>query len=287
MATEPILVTGATGQQGGAVARALLKQGQKVRAFTRNPSKAERLKKLGAEVVTGDLTDQASLAAALRGVKRMFLVTTPFEKGMDAEVQQGITAADAAKAAGVEHLVFSSVGSADRNTGIPHVETKWRIEQHIRKLGIPATILRPVFFMENFGAPWMRPGIEQGKLVFPLRPDRILPMTALADIGAFGAAAFLRPKDFIGQTIEIASDELTIPEALGLLSKALGKPIQYEQLPDAQLESAVGHDMALMYRYFNKTMGSAVDIPGLQTRWGIPLTKFRDVVAGGAWKKAA
>ena len=287
MATrETILVTGATGQQGGAVARSLLSQGQRVRALTRTPAKAEALKKQGAEVVVGDLTDRASLDAALRGVKKVFLVTMMLEAGLEAEVKQGITMADAAKAAGVEHLVYTSVGSADKQTGIPHFETKWKVEQYIKTLGLPATILRPVFFMENFGAPWMLPAIQQGKLVLPVRPDRPLQMIALQDIGAFGAAAFLRPKEFIGQAIDLAGDELTFPGALSILSASLGKPIQYEQLPDEQSEKTWGHDFAAMFRWFN-AVGYSVNIPALEQRWGIPLTTFKRVVAGAAWAKRA
>lgn len=287
MATNDIiLVTGATGQQGGAVARSLLRQGRKVRALTRTPAKAEALKQLGAEVAVGNLTDRASINAALRGVKKMFLVTTPFEGGMEAEVKQALTGAEAAKAARVDHLVYTSVGSAHKNTGIPHFETKWKVEQHINTLGLPVTILRPVFFMENFGSPWMLPAILQGKLVSGVRPDRPLQMIALADIGEFGAAAFLRPKDFIGQAIDLAGDELTLPQAAGILSQALGKAIQYEPLPDNQMEQAMGHDMAVMYRWFN-AVGYSVDIPALQKRWGIPLTKFKAVVARAPWAKRA
>lgn len=284
--SDTIVVTGATGQQGGAVARSLLRQGQKVRALSRNPAKAEALKKLGAEVVAGDLTNRASLDVALRGAKKVFVVTTPFEAGMEAEVRQGITAADAARAAGVEHLVYTSVGSAHKQTGIPHFETKWKVEQHIQKLGLPATILRPVFFMDNFGSPWMLPAIQQGKLVSPVRPDRPLQMIALRDIGEFAAAAFLRPKEFLGQAIDLAGDELTLPQAAEIIARALGKPVQYELLPDEQAEKTLGHDFAVMYRWFN-AVGYSVNIPALERRWGIPLTKFKDLVAAAPWAKGA
>jgi uncharacterized protein YbjT (DUF2867 family) len=284
MSTERILVTGATGQQGGAVARSLLRQGQKIRVLTRNPVKREELKKMGAEVVVGDLTDTVSVKTALQGIKKVFLVTTPFEAGMETEVRQGITMVDAAKIAGVDHLVFNSVVSADRNTGIPHFETKWRVEQHIQKTGIPATILRPVFFMENFASPWMLPAMQKGKLVFPMQPNRRLQMIALKDIGEFAAAAFLRREEFIGQVIELAGDEMTIPEALDILSKSMARKIQYEQLPDDQLENALGHDMAVMFRWFNK-VGYNVDIPVLEKRWGINLTKFKEVIAEAPWAK--
>lgn len=130
--------------------RALLAKGQQVRVMTRHPEKAASLAKAGAEVVQGDLTNQAILQMALRGVHGVFAMSTPFEEGMEAEVRQGTMLADAAKQAGITHYVYTSVGSAHRNTGIPHFDSKWKVEQHIRQIGLPATILRPVWFMENF-----------------------------------------------------------------------------------------------------------------------------------------
>ncbi len=281
MNTEKILVTGATGQQGGAVVRSLLRQGQAVRALTRTSSKGTELKHLGAEVVVGNLSDRASLDAALQGIKKVFLVTTFFEEGMDAEVQQGITMVDAAKAAGVEHLVFSSVASAYRKTAIPHFETKWKIEEHIQKIGLPATILRPTGYMENFSTYW-RPSAE-GVVMAPLWPDTKLQFIAVQDIGEFAAAAFLRPTEFIGQAIDLAGDELTMPEATSILSTR-GRALQFEQLPDDQAEAAVGSDFALMFRWFNE-VGYDVDIPALKQRWGIPLASFKEIVAEASWAK--
>jgi len=272
---DTVFVTGATGQQGGAVARSLLRQGQSVRVLTRNPSKAEELKNLGAEVVVGNLTDRTSLEAALKGVKKVFLMTTFFEEGMEVEVQQGITFADAVKAAGVDQLVYTSVGSAHRNTGIPHFETKWKVEQHIQKLGLSATILRPVFFMENF-ATFFKPSSE-GILMVPLPPGTKLQMIAVKDIGEFGAAAFLRPSDFIGNFIDLAGDELTMPEVAALFSKTMGRSVQFKQMPDDQAEATLGHDFMLMFRWF-KEVGYNVDTMALEKRWGIPLTKFKDLI---------
>lgn len=277
--TQPrvILVTGATGQQGGAVARSLLRQGQKVRVLTRNPDKAAGLAKAGAEVIKGDLTDPTSLAAALRGVQGVFAMSTPFEAGMDAEVKQGIVLADAAKKAGVAHYVYTSVGSADRRTGIPHFETKWKVEQHLRQLGLSSTVLRPVWFMENFST--FFPPSSQGVLALPLRPTTKLQMIALQDIGEFGAAAFVRPSQFIGQTIVLAGDELTMPEVATHLSRTMGRPVRFQEIPDDQVEAMMGHDFALMFRWFNE-VGYSVDIPALRQRYGIPLTTFADLVTG-------
>ena len=219
--TKLILVTGATGQQGGAVAKALLEKGQKIRVMTRNPEKAAALAKAGAEVVKGDLTDRADLQSALQGVHGVFAMSTPFEAGMDAEVRQGTMLADAAKQASVAHYVYTSVGSADRKTGIPHFETKWKVEQHIRQIGLPATILRPVFFMENFGTYF--PPSKEGVLAVPVRPSMKFQMIALKDIGEFGAAAFLSPNKFLGQAIDLAGDELTMPEVAAHLSRTKGR----------------------------------------------------------------
>lgn len=278
--TSLILVTGATGQQGGAVANALLQKGQKIRVMTRNPAKAAALAKSGAEVVKGDLTQQADLQVALRGVHGVFAMSTPFEAGMDAEVRQGIMMADAAKQAGVAQYVYTSVGSANRNTGIPHFETKWKVEQHITNIGLPATILRPVMFMENFTT-FSKPSAE-GVLTMPMQPGRKLAMIALRDIGQYGAAAFERPKDFVGQAIDLAGDDLTMPEVAVHLSQAMGRPVRFQEFPIEQAEAAMGHDVALMFRWFND-VGYSVNPTAVTQKFGIPLTTFAEWVKAVDW----
>src|SRR5918998_731550 len=147
-----VLVSGATGQQGGAVARSLLERGIGVRALTRDPEKPEarELVELGAEVASGDLEDRSSIERVLDGVHGVFSVQQVWETGFEGEIRQGVLLADAAKEAGVEHYVYSSVGSAHRETGIPHFESKWEVEEHVRASGVPYTVLRPVFFMQNW-----------------------------------------------------------------------------------------------------------------------------------------
>jgi uncharacterized protein YbjT (DUF2867 family) len=145
-----ILVCGATGSQGGAVARSLLDRGFRVRALTREPQKpeAQALADEGAEVVQGDMEDRSAMDQVLvEGIYGVFSVQNFWEAGYDREVEQGKTVADVAKAAGVEHFVYSTVGSAHRQTGIPHFESKWEVEEHVREIGLPYTILRPAFFM--------------------------------------------------------------------------------------------------------------------------------------------
>ena len=280
--TKPILVIGATGQQGGAVARALLAKGQKVRVMTRHLEKAASLAQAGAEIVQGDLTNQVNLQMALRGVHGVFAMSTPFEAGMEAEVRQGIMLADAAKQAGIAHYVYTSVGSAHRKTGIPHFDSKWTVEQHIRQIGLPVTILRPVWFMENFTT-FAKPSAE-GALMLPMKPARKLAMVALKDIGEFGAAAFLRPNDFLGQAIDLAGDELTMPETAALLTKAMGRPIRFQEFQMDQAEAAMGHDLATMFRWFNE-VGYAINIPGLKQQFGIPLTTFAEWMKTVDWAR--
>jgi uncharacterized protein YbjT (DUF2867 family) len=192
---DVILVTGATGNQGSAVARELLSRGHKVRAMTRKPEgeAAKALAALGAEVVKGDLDDVASLERALDGAWGVFGVQNTWEAGVEGEETQGKRLAEVAKKKGVQHFVYSSVGSAHRKTGIPHFDNKWRVEEAIRGMGLPSyTILRPVFFMENWVSPWFKPAIDEGNVAIGIKPDTKLQMIAVKDIGQYGAIAFER-----------------------------------------------------------------------------------------------
>ncbi|HEY3296469.1 MAG TPA: NmrA/HSCARG family protein [bacterium] len=272
---EPILVTGATGQQGGAVVRALLKEKYPVVALTRHPDKAADLRKQGATVVLGDLTNRDSLDRALQGIRRAFLVTTPFEHGEAYETEQGVKFADACMVAGVQHLVFSSVASAQRNTGIPHFDSKWKVEEHLRRNGIPHTILRPVFFMENFGAPWLLGQVRGGRVSTPVRADRPLQMIAVEDIPKFVVAAFEHPDIYLGKEIDIAGDELRFSEAVQMISKEADRTVLYEPMPESEAEKAYGHDFAVMFRWFND-VGYNVDIDRLEKLYNIKLMRFKD-----------
>jgi uncharacterized protein YbjT (DUF2867 family) len=180
-----ILVCGATGSQGGAVAQSLLGRGFQVRALTRDPKKpeAQALAEGRAEVVQGDMEDRSAMERVLEGVYGIFSVQNFWETGYDREVQQGKTVADAIKEAGVQHCVYSSVGSAHRQTGISHFDSKWEIEEHMRELDLPYTILRPVFFMQNWEM--MREPILDGTLAQPLDPDKPFQHVAVEDVGTF------------------------------------------------------------------------------------------------------
>jgi uncharacterized protein YbjT (DUF2867 family) len=270
-----ILVTGATGHQGGAVARHLLATGWRVRALTRDPNKpaAQVLAQMGAEVVRGDFEDRASLDRAIQGVYGVFSVQTPLATwGTEGETRQGQALADAAASADVQHFVYSSVGGAERNTGIPHFESKWRIEQHIQQLGLPATIIRPVFFMDNFNT-FLRPQQHDGQEVIAvtLPPDKHLQMIAADDIGAFVALAFAKPAAYLGIAIELAGDELTMPRAVETYARVAKRNIQYVELPIEQIRS-FSEDSARMFEWLQES-GYAADIPALRKLYP-PLKTF-------------
>lgn len=267
-----ILVTGATGQQGGAVAHALLSRGHHVKALTRKPDSdgARRTASAGADVVAGDLADAASIVKAAKDVDTMFLMGNSYEAGLEEETRQGIIAADAAKAAGVGHLIYSSVADADKKTGIPHFESKYLVEKHVAGLGIPYTISAPVAFMENVVAPWSIGALRQGTHAFAMPPKRVLQLVALADIGAFVAALAERREQVFGKRFDFAGDELSGEEQAKILSEAIGHPIGYQEIPMAAARQQ-SEDAALMFEWFDR-VGYDVDIAALrkdfpEVRW--------------------
>lgn len=253
MSDKTILVFGATGQQGGAVARHLLKHGWNVRAVTRNPEgeAAQALRDAGAEVVQANLDDPATLANAMEGAYGVFSVQNTWTDGIEGEIRQGKAVADAAKAAGVQHFLYTSVGGAERNTGIPHFESKWEVEQHIRSLELPATVIRPVFFLENIHFMAQPAEGREGKVLpMGLHPERPLQMIAVDDIGAFAAVVFNNPEEYIGQELELAGDELTIPQLAQKYAAITGEPLHFVPLTVDQVK-AYNEDMGIMFEWFN------------------------------------
>jgi uncharacterized protein YbjT (DUF2867 family) len=267
-----VLVTGVTGQQGGAVARKLLERGFKVRAMTRKPEgdAAKALAGQGAQIVSGDLDDASSLAAAAGGAWGVWAVQNTWEAGVEREEEQGKRLAQVAREAGVQHYVYTSVGSAHRSTGIPHFDNKWRVEQTVRGLGFPShVILRPVFFMENLVSPWFLNG---DKLTTAMKPDTKLQMVAVEDIGKMGLVAFERAEELRGAEIDFAGDAVTMPQAAATLSEALGKKIEFQQLPiEAVRQNSL--DFALMLEWFDR-VGYDADIEGVQKRFGLTFSRL-------------
>jgi uncharacterized protein YbjT (DUF2867 family) len=288
-ADKVVLITGATGRQGGAALRHMLPKGWKLRALTRHPrgEAGQDLARQGIEVVQGDLEDPASLAKAVLGAYGVYSVQDFWAVGAPREVRQGRNLADAAKNAGVAHFVYSSVGGADRNSGIDHFDSKWKIEQHIRKLGLPATMLRPAAFMENYYVDQVEFGLLKGRLRDPIRGDKPYQTIAVDDIGAFVALAFERPEHFIGEAVEIAGSELTNLQAAEVFSRVLGKKVTFQRLPLPVVRLVLGKEFHQMFRWFNAD-GFKADIDGLRRRHPeVRLRSLEEWLRDEGWHKRA
>lgn len=279
-----VVVAGATGQQGGAVARHLLKNGWQVRALTRDPNKdaAKALAGLGAEIFQNDLDDRAGVEQALAGAYGAFSVQNFWlpNVGYEGEVRQGKLFADAAKKTGIQHFVYSSVGAAHRGMGQKHFDSKWEIEKYIQALDLPYTILRPVAFMDNYF--WQQPGISNGMVMgFGARPDKATQLIAVDDIGGITAVVFANPDEYIGKTIELAGDELTDIQLAEQLSKAIGRPVNLTpmQMPEGQAPS---QEQSAMFKFFNGKAYDA-DIAGVRKMYP-PLKNFETWLNETGWK---
>ncbi|MFI6599153.1 NmrA/HSCARG family protein [Nonomuraea sp. NPDC050536] len=257
---KTVVVVGATGLQGRAVTHHLLRGGWRVRALTRDPdgARAQVLAQAGAQVARAQMEDVDSLTAVAEGAWGLFSVqptvgqpgTAPDFTAED-EVRWGVNVAEAARAAGVGHLVFTSVAGADRHLSekVPvNLVSKWRIEQHIAKLGLPATILRPVSFMENFTGGY---ALQNGNLSTGIAPDTVQQIMAVDDVGAVTELAFSHPKEWIGRAVSLAADELTPVQVAAAIAKALGISLPYVQIPIEAIR-ALSEDFAYANEWLNE-----------------------------------
>jgi uncharacterized protein YbjT (DUF2867 family) len=263
-----ILVTGATGRQGGAVAKALLARRFTVRVLTRDAGGAPAcaLAKAGAELAQGDFDDPASLANALAGVSGLFAMQTPYEAGIDSEVAHGFALADAAGRAGVEQIIYSSVAAADLGTGVPHFESKGQIERHIASLNFPqVTILRPAFFMEMLLAPGNMRMLARGCIEFGMRPETRIAMIAVDDIAAMAVAAFEEPQRWHGAAVTLAGDEPDLTAVAAAFSAALRRPVRYAQVAYEAIEPDTRPKAGT--QQWLETFGWTVDVPKLRASY--------------------
>ena len=257
-----IAVTGATGAQGGATARALLTAGHQVRALTRRPGspEAHTLRDLGADVRHADFNNRTSLDTALAGADSLFAITTPFGTDTNTETRHGMTLIDAAAHLG--HIVFTSVAHADRDTGVPHYDSKRLVERHLRASGVPWTVIAPAAFMDNYASGWTLDGLRDNTFAWPMPPNRPLTLIPATDIGAFAALTLTCRDEFTGQRIDIASDERTPAQMASILAAATGRPITHQEVPLAHVRTRSA-DLAAMFDYF-ANVGLDVDVAGLR-----------------------
>lgn len=267
MDIKKIMVTGATGHQGGAVLNALKDSGHKLFGLTRHldTEKVKSLEKMGVTMVEGDFHNVDSLLKAFQNMDSVFLVGTPFETGVTLETINDINAIDAACDEGITHLVFSSVANANLDTGIPHFESKWKVEEYLKDTGINYTIIAPTFFFENLQSPFMLPDLKDGILTLPMPTDVSLQCISLKTIGAFSALILTEGERFYNKRYDIAEDSLTGPMFAEAISSAYGRNIKYVVEPMDQMRS-MSEDMATMYDWFNK-VGYNVNIDALMSEF--------------------
>lgn len=282
---NPILVTGATGTQGGAVARALLAAGRSVRILTRNPDNpaALALTAAGAEVLRGDFGDAASVLAAMQGAAGVFSMQLVVA-GTDNERAHGFLLVESARKAGVTQFVHTSVSAAGTHTNFPRWGTgywfekywtdKWDIEEAVRGAGFPSwTVLKPAFIMENYLPPkaaYMFPHLQQGEIATALHDNTRLQLVAADDIGKFACAAFQDPARLHGESIDLAGDAPTMPEVAAAFSRVLGKRVVAVELTPEQAIARGLFPGWVNSQEWSNEVSYAADIPGLK-RYGIPL----------------
>jgi uncharacterized protein YbjT (DUF2867 family) len=253
---QKIFVSGATGNQGGAVVMSLVKNGFAVKALTRTAFSPEavRLKGLNVEIVQGDLNNPEGFADQLLDVSGIFSVQT-FANGTDKEIKQGIGLANMGKSQGVEFFLYSSVLGADLHSGVPFWESKFTIENHIRQTGLPFCILRPASFFENFQIPAVKKRILNGKLGSPIGRNILQPFLSVQDIGTVSTAIFKNRENFQGKTISLIAAEMNLDKVAAIFSESLGKEIKYQQLPMFLTRLIMGRNLYKMFDWINKNKG--------------------------------
>ena len=282
-----VLIVGATGNQGGAVVDALLARDEtyEVRGLTRHPEseEARALSARGVTVVKGDLDNKDTHLPAVENVDAVFCVTNFWTAGYDRQIVQGKHMADASAEAGVDHFVFSGVGSHDQETGIPHFDSSWEIDQYIQQLDLPATILKPVFFFQNFEG--MREDIYRGKLEMPLEEGVLLQMIDVRDIGRAAAQTIAHPEAFVGERYDLAGDEHTLATAASVFSSVIGEDVEPVHVPIDIARGELGEEYAVMFEWFNDE-GYQADIEAMEDIFGFRFATLEEYLRDNQWHSA-
>jgi uncharacterized protein YbjT (DUF2867 family) len=275
-----VLAVGATGRLRPVVDH-LLARGHELRVTARDPSSpgARELARRGAQIVRADLDDPETLRAAATGVETLFAAGSPHQAGPAGEERHGINVAEAARDAGVAHLVFSSGAGAERPTGVPVFDSKYAVEQRIRELGTAYTILAPVYFMQNAFNPWNVPALAASRFPLPLPADRQLQQLAIEDLAAVAAVVLERPGDFAGERIELAGDQLSGRQAAAALSVVTGRRFTFQQVPRDTLPAG----LRSLFDWLDR-VGHRVDIPALRERFpSVRWHRFEAWAAAQEW----
>ena len=286
MEKKTILVVGSTGNQGSAVCQALFGSGiYQVRAMVQDPAsvKALTLQEQGAELVKADLEDRDSLDAACQGVYGVFAVLRFFQTHQEQETGQGVRLVDAAKAAGVQHFIYSSAASAHRRTGVPHLESKWKIEQHLRKTGLPHTIFRPVAF--NYSMNEFKETVREGYLPYAFSPETRIFQVDEHDYARHVLMALDNPDQWMGVGYDVASDSFTGRELVEIFSRVAGRPVEYRQISWEVETQVAGQEVVNLMQWIQRVGPDIlVESRRRQYPW---LTLFEDYLMANGWENIA
>jgi len=281
-----VLVVGATGNQGGAVVDHLLDSDEQfdVYGLTRDATSdaAEALSARGVTMVEGDLDVPSSLRGPVGDADAVFAVTNFWTQGYDGQIEQGKTVATVAAEEGVDQFVFSGVGSHDEDTGVPHFDSANEIAEHVRDLDLPWTILKPVFFFENFEA-FAEDVVEDGQIALPLAEGVGLQMVSNDDVGHAAAVALANPDEFVGEAIDLAGDENTLAETAEVLSTVTGVDVEPVHVPIEDAYETFGEEFTVMCEWFNE-VGYSADVDALEDRFGFGFDDLETYLRGAGWE---
>lgn len=280
-----VLVLGATGNQGGAVARHLLATGFGVRAIARRPDEASvnSLREHGAEIVAADLGDVDALATAMDGVHGVYCALPFFQENFEREVPYGANVIAAAERTGVRHLVYSAGARSNERTGVPHLDTKGEVERLLRASSVPYTVLRPVAF--NYSLAGYRDGALKGELPDPRPGDSMVYQVDEDDHARFAALALLDPQNWIGRGFETASDAVTVDELAAIFSRVLGREVRHVPITWEQEAEIVGDEVVRLARWVEAD-GPRLDMASYHARFPW-LSSIEDYLRRHGWADAA
>jgi uncharacterized protein YbjT (DUF2867 family) len=249
---QVIVVTGATGRQGGAVARYLLADGWRVRGVTRSPDSAAagNLAALGVQVVGADMADLDRMREACAGTYGVFSVQNPMTGGEGGELAQGRNVVDAAADAGVSHLVYGSAGPGTPGTGVAAWDVKLEVAEYARSRGLSLTVLRPMAFMELMTDKDLYPPVAAWQLMPRLvGEERPIPWLSADDVGAIAARAFADPASYVGADLALAADLRNLGECRTIWRGVTGRSPRRFPMPVWLFERFVGPDLTRMWRW--------------------------------------
>ncbi|NNK73731.1 MAG: NmrA/HSCARG family protein [Flavobacteriaceae bacterium] len=270
MESSTIFISGITGNQGGALARQLLNQNKSIYGLTRDPdsNKAKVWKTKGVEIIKGDMNEPHTYQSCLDKADVVFLVQSL--QGKEQEIQQGKRFIDSIKPENKTHLIYSSVLGADLNTGVPHFDSKYELENYIKSKALDYTIIRPASFYENHLYPRVAGDIKKGKYVSPLKRNCKQQMIGIEDIGKITSAIVSEKEKYNKKVISIATDEWLIGDIPDAFSKVMGKPVKYKKLPGIIARLAMGKNLSKMFKYMNQNDFTVInDIQGIRDEFNI------------------